>query len=86
MAAALPVVATSVGGIPDAMEDRMGGFLLEPQSVDSLVESLRTLLSSRDLQQKMGMWNYHRYEERYTLECFQRRWKDFLQQLDRKGC
>jgi colanic acid/amylovoran biosynthesis glycosyltransferase len=41
-----PVIATRVNGIPELVEDRTTGWLIEPGSVDSLVRSLRELFTA----------------------------------------
>lgn len=49
MAAELAVVTTPVGGIPDLIEDRANGFLVEPGDIDGLVARLITLLTNPEL-------------------------------------
>lgn len=48
MAAGAPIVASSVGGIPDAIEDGVDGFLIEPGDVDALVDRITRLLLDRE--------------------------------------
>ena len=54
MAAGLPVVATTVGGIPDAVEDGVEGLLVSPGDVDALCAAIEKLLLSSQLRQQMG--------------------------------
>lgn len=54
MAAGLPVVATAVGGIPDAVEDGVEGLLVSPGNVDALCAAIEKLLLSSQLRQQMG--------------------------------
>jgi glycosyltransferase involved in cell wall biosynthesis len=54
MASGLPVVATRVGGIPDVVQDGVSGFLSAPDEVEGLTRSVRRLLGSSGLRQKMG--------------------------------
>jgi glycosyltransferase involved in cell wall biosynthesis len=49
MAAGLPVVATSIGGIPDAVEEGVEGFLVAPGDIDALADRIMRLLGSVDL-------------------------------------
>ena len=43
LAAARPVVATRVGGVPDVVRDGVDGFLVEPGDVEALAERLERL-------------------------------------------
>ena len=54
MAAARPVVATRVGGVPDLVEDRVTGFLVPPNEVEPLVDRMFRLLGDRELRETMG--------------------------------
>lgn len=54
MFAGLPVVATSVGGIPDVASDGETGFLVPPGDVGALVERLAELVRDDELRRKMG--------------------------------
>lgn len=46
MAAGIPVVATPIGGIPDAVEDGVEGFLVPPGDIDALADRIMRLLDS----------------------------------------
>ncbi|HEY0586362.1 MAG TPA: glycosyltransferase family 4 protein [Pseudoduganella sp.] len=54
MAAGLPVLATPVGGIPEAVADGVEGFLVEPGDVDALAARLAQLLEDEALARRMG--------------------------------
>jgi len=54
MAAGLPVVATEVGAIPDAIENGREGFLIPPRDVDALTAALAKLATDRSLRLQMG--------------------------------
>jgi glycosyltransferase involved in cell wall biosynthesis len=53
LAAGLPVVATSVGGIPEAIQDGRQGYVVPPQRPDLLADSLVAL--ARDPQKRAQM-------------------------------
>jgi glycosyltransferase involved in cell wall biosynthesis len=46
MAAGCVVVACRAGGVPDAVEDGVTGFLFEPSDKDGLVETVRRALAN----------------------------------------
>lgn len=54
MAAGLPIVSTTVGGIPELIEESEEGFLIEPANAQKLAEKLSILISDKDLRIKMG--------------------------------
>ena len=54
MQAGCPVLATRVGGIPEAVDDERAGLLVEPGRPDRLAEGLRRLASDPPLRQRLG--------------------------------
>ncbi|MCI0696919.1 glycosyltransferase [candidate division KSB1 bacterium] len=48
MACGKPVIATTVGGAPEAIRDGENGFLVPPKNVIAMHEALETILSARD--------------------------------------
>ena len=54
MAAALPVIATTVGGIPEAVRDGSEGFLVRPGDIRALAEKLGSLLDDKEMCHEMG--------------------------------
>ncbi len=57
MAAGLPVVVTPVGGVPDAVQDGVNGYLVPAGDCRTLAGRLELLLRNPDLRQKMGAAN-----------------------------
>jgi glycosyltransferase involved in cell wall biosynthesis len=55
MAAARPVVATRVGGVPGLVEDGVTGCLLEPGDVEGLAAAIGDLLGDPERRRAMGM-------------------------------
>lgn len=54
MAAGLPIVASAVGGVPEAVVDGETGVLVEPDSADALATGLSLMLGDCELRQRMG--------------------------------
>ncbi|MEA2020604.1 MAG: glycosyltransferase [Patescibacteria group bacterium] len=54
MASGLPVVASKIGGIPNAVEDGKTGFLVEPGNVEELSEELIKVLKDDKLREHIG--------------------------------
>ncbi len=54
MAAGLPVVSTTVGGIPDLIEDGVEGFLVAPGDVEALADRIARLINNPAERRRMG--------------------------------
>jgi glycosyltransferase involved in cell wall biosynthesis len=54
MAAARPVIATNVGGIPDIIEHRVTGLLYEAKDLNALSKCMMCLKDDRELRVKLG--------------------------------
>jgi glycosyltransferase involved in cell wall biosynthesis len=54
MAAGLPVVATSVGGVPEIIESEVSGLLVPPENPAALSAALLRLLENEELRRKLG--------------------------------
>jgi glycosyltransferase involved in cell wall biosynthesis len=54
MAWGRPVVATSVGGLVDAVEDGVTGLVVPPRDPEALRRALERLLGDRDLRERLG--------------------------------
>jgi glycosyltransferase involved in cell wall biosynthesis len=72
MAAARPVIATRVGGIPEYLIDTVTGFLVEPHSADQLASAIIRLLNSPGDAVLMGREGRMRVEAGFSM----RRWID----------
>ena len=67
LAAARPVVATRVGGVPDVVTDGVDGFLVEPGDVEALAERLERLAADPELRRAMGEAGRARVLPRYAV-------------------
>ena len=68
MAMGKPVVASKVGGIPEAVEDGVTGILVPPAHSRMLAEALVLLLKDSTLRQSMGEAGRKRVERFFSLE------------------
>jgi len=65
MAAGLPIIATSVGAIPDVIEDGKNGFLIRAGDYRSLAEKIILLKNNPDLKRRMSENNLAVIKEKY---------------------
>jgi glycosyltransferase involved in cell wall biosynthesis len=66
MRAGLPVVATKIGGIPEAVSDGFSGFLVPPGRDDLMAESLERLFLDPSLRERFGLNGREIFLERFT--------------------
>lgn len=67
MAAGLPVVASSVGGVPELIEDGKTGWLVPPGDAQALVSRLRHLLCDPEGRLSIGAAAQARVRENFNL-------------------
>lgn len=68
MSAGLPVVTTPVGGIPDAVQDGVEGYLVEPGDIDGLANAIEKLLADAELRGRMGLAGRSKVDACFTPE------------------
>lgn len=62
-----PVLATSVGGLPEIVEDGKTGILVEPEDPRRLADAVASMLSDRANLEKMGRRARRRVEGRFSI-------------------
>jgi glycosyltransferase involved in cell wall biosynthesis len=68
MAAKLPVVATSVGAVPEIIEDGKNGILVGPAKPEQLAGKINDLLNDERLQQELGIQAHQAVLFKFSLE------------------
>jgi glycosyltransferase involved in cell wall biosynthesis len=81
MAAGLPVVATDVGGMGEAVVDGVTGFLVSPDDVDALADALGQLVGDSELRTRMGAAGRARYEEHFSAARLARTYEALYDEL-----
>jgi len=71
MAHAKPVVASATGGIPEAVDDGVTGFLVRPGRSQELAAALCRLLDAPGMAASMGAAGRRRCEQRFSIEAQQ---------------
>jgi len=85
MAASLPVVATSVGGIPEIVKDKKTGLLVPPKDPKRLAHAILALLQNRERAENMGIAGRKRVEEKFNIETMVRETEGVYQDLVEKN-
>ena len=84
MAAGIPVVATSVGGVPELIYDGISGCLVPPRDVDALASRIRSLLCDPALRMRIGAAGHTRvrdhFNPRQMIESMARLYDELLEQ------
>jgi glycosyltransferase involved in cell wall biosynthesis len=81
MAAARPVVATSVGAVPEMIEHGRHGLLVSPGDPAALAGAIARLLSDRPLARRLGLAARQRSSDRYSRQAMVRRFEDLYGRL-----
>jgi len=77
----LPILSTFEGAIPDVVDNGVTGFLVPQKDVKILAEKLETLIKDSDLRKSMGAAGRAKYEREFTLERFENRMAEILNQI-----
>jgi len=74
MLARRPVVATSVGAVPEILRDRVDGLLVPPFDVGAIVDAVEELLGSPDVARALAESAYARVLGRFSLRQEREAW------------
>lgn len=66
MAYGLPIVASNVGSIPEVVSNNKNGLLVSPGDIDSLVDSIVTLVRNPTMLHRIGKANIEEASNRYS--------------------
>jgi len=62
-----PVIATNVGGIPDLIEDKVGGLLIPPFRTDKITEAIDFLLKNKNTATQYALCSLERIND-FSIE------------------
>jgi len=80
-AAGQPSVATRVGGIPDAVEDKKSGILVEPGDYPTMTSAIISLLCDHETRRAMGEFAQKRAREKFSIESIARQYGELFHSL-----
>jgi len=68
MASQKPVIGTTVGGIPEIIQDGKSGYLIDPGSPEQLAQKLTQLLHDEELRKQMGQAGCETVRMKFNLQ------------------
>lgn len=77
----IPCISTNEGGISTVIDDGKTGFVVERKSPRIIAEKIEVLMNHPVLCKEMGMAGRERLENKFTLEKFEGRLRDILQEI-----
>lgn len=80
-AAGKPVVATAVGGIPDAVENGRSGILVEPENWTAITQSVLHLLRDDEDRKQLGKQGRLRAESEFGWKVIGKQYRDVLSRI-----
>ena len=81
MASGLPVIATTVGAVPDVVQHGRTGLLVTPESPGELAEAIRTLLRDAALRRSLGEAGVQRVAEEFSAQRMMQEYLALYQQV-----
>lgn len=85
MSYGIPVVATSVGGIPLVINNRKNGLLVSPSNSSEIVNAAMELINDKHLREKVSKGAKNSVQERYNLKKWVRKIESFYLDLTEKN-
>jgi glycosyltransferase involved in cell wall biosynthesis len=68
MSLGVPVIATNIGGSPEAVADGITGFLVPPADPEALADKIELLMNDPKLCERLGQAGPARVVERFSIE------------------
>ena len=83
MASSLPVVSTSIAGVPEMVTDNISGFLVPPGDPAALADALNKVVGDKELARRFGEHGRDRARETFSIEASASSLRDLFQGLSR---
>ncbi|MBL1155971.1 MAG: glycosyltransferase family 4 protein [Ignavibacteriota bacterium] len=71
----IPIIATREGAIPEIIDDKITGFLVDKNQPDQIADKVEILSIDAELRKKMGEAGRKKFLEKYTFEIFEENMK-----------
>lgn len=77
----LPVISTPVGGTPEAIEDNVNGFLIQPGDYNALAQKINLLSEDKELREKMGQESLRIAKEKFDINVIIKQLREIYDEL-----
>jgi glycosyltransferase involved in cell wall biosynthesis len=85
--AQIPVVATSVGAIPDVLQDGVTGILIPPKDPQAMAEAIIMILSDKKLASGIAQKGFDRVKDHFSSEKMASKYLSIYKELiEGTGC
>ncbi|OGH95159.1 MAG: hypothetical protein A2039_09710 [Candidatus Melainabacteria bacterium GWA2_34_9] len=81
MSSGLPIISTPVGGTPEAVEDGVNGFLIQPGDYKALAEKIDLLASNKELREQMGQESFRIAKEKFDINIIINQLKELYEEV-----
>ena len=73
-----PVIGTNSGGIPDAIQHRKNGLLIEPNQPSKTAEAIFELFNNKELYNKLSNDGLKRIKENFSIDKIGRKYMEII--------
>jgi Glycosyltransferase len=85
MSVETPVIVTSVGGVPEIVENEETGLVIQPKNSDAIRDSILEMIRDSELRNRLAKAGKKSVYKKYHVENFiDRHWKCYQELLDKK--
>ena len=77
----LPCISTNEGAISDIVDDGVTGYIVKAHNAGHLAAKIEELIDDKQKRMDMGMNGYRKFQEQFTLDMFEKRMSEVLEQL-----
>lgn len=78
MACGLPVVSTSISGVPELIKHNFNGLLVRPRDIKGIANALASLLTDKRKREELGRAAHHTVVNRFSIESSARNLNTFF--------
>ena len=79
MSHGLPIVATRVGGVPEAVIDGENGFLVEAKNAQALADKIAVLVEAEEVRKEFGRKSRERVRQEFSLQKMLKKTREVLE-------